>query len=455
MKCRHCGADLEKGMERCPGCNRKISKFGVVYIVLLSLAALVLMFALTIVIMKDQGVDLGWLDPSTWFQKKTAASSDSAAKPTESEESGVPFEFELTRDTYTVSGDALEGQAEKVVATMDGVELTNAELQAYYWYSVYNFVTQFESYYAYYGLDLTYLGLDVTQPFDQQMYMDGTVTWQHFFLQAALTDWHKYMSLALEAEKAGHEMSQEMADEMDSLFAVVEENWQSGGYDSLDAMVKAEVGPLCDEEGYRAYIKTYYYAMDYFELHYNAMEPTEAEIEAYYTNNEGDLSFTKEDKKHDVRHILIEPEGGTTDESGITTYTDEELEACRQKAQKILDSWDGTEEGFAKLAQEKSADTGSAETGGLYEDLTSSTNFVTEFKEWYLDPERKVGDTGLVLSSYGYHIMYYSGGETIWQEQCKALAWQVKSGEFVEKIKAAWPVTLFEENIAIAEVNFE
>ena len=457
MICRHCGAAIEKGREACPQCQMPVSKFRVVHIVLLSIAALVLICALVLLIMKDQGVDLGWADPAGWFQSKTAQTNppaDSGTAPTTGTqtEATIPFEFELERDGYTVSGDALEGKVEQVVATIGDVELTNAELQAYYWYGVYNFVTQFETYYGY---DLTLLGLDVSKPFDQQVCMDGQNTWQHFFLQAALADWHKYNALALEGEKAGHVMSQEMTDSLNNLFALAEENWKAQKYASLDAMIKAELGPLCDEESYRAYMKTYYYAMDYFEIHYQNLEPTQEEIENYYTAHEAELSFTKETKKHDVRHILIEPRGGTTDESGITTYTDAEIEACKAEAQKILDSWNGTEEGFAKLAKEKSADPGSAENGGLYEDLTDATNFVEEFKAWYLDPERKPGDTGLVQSSYGYHIMYYSGGETIWQEQCKALAWQYKSEDFITGIKKTWPVTLYEEQIAIAEIYFK
>ena len=284
--------------------------------------------------------------------------------------------------------------------------------------------------------------------------MDGVSTWQEFFLQAALTDWHKYASLAQEGRKAGHVMSQESADAMNDLMEQVEKNWVEDGHASLDAMVKAELGALCSEADYRSYLETYYYAIDYFETHYNAMEPTEEETEAYFQANAGTLSFTKDDKKHNVRHILIEPQGGTTDEYGYTTYTEEEMAACKAEAQKILDSWNGTEDGFASLAKEKSADPGSAENGGMYEELTSATSFVEEFKEWYLDPERKPGDTGLVQSSYGYHIMFYSSGATIWQEQCKALCWQEKSGEFTEKIKAAWPVTLQEENIALAQVEY-
>ena len=31
------------------------------------------------------------------------------------------------------------------------------------------------------------------------------------------------------------------------------------------------------------------------------------------------------------------------------------------------------------------------------------------FRDWAIDPERKAGDTGIVETPYGQHIMYYVG----------------------------------------------
>ena len=64
--------------------------------------------------------------------------------------------------------------------------------------------------------------------------------------------------------------------------------------------------------------------------------------EAYYEANKESLEesgITKTSKLVDVRHILLMPEGGTTDESGKKVYSDAEWEACRVEAQKILDQW--------------------------------------------------------------------------------------------------------------------
>ena len=112
-----------------------------------------------------------------------------------------------------------------------------------------------------------------------------------------------------------------------------------------------------------------------------------------------------------VRHILVKFEGGTTDSTtGTTTYSDEEKEAAKQKAEEILDEWmsgDATEDSFAALANEKSDD-GDGTTGGLYENVYPG-QMVSSFNDWCFDASRQSGNTGIIESEYGYHVMYFVG----------------------------------------------
>lgn len=121
-----------------------------------------------------------------------------------------------------------------------------------------------------------------------------------------------------------------------------------------------------------------------------------------------------------VRHILVGFEGGTTDSTtGVTTYSDEEKAAAKATAEELLAAWengDATEESFAALANEKSTDTGSNTNGGLYEDVYPG-EMVTNFNDWCFAEGRKAGDTGIVESDYGYHVMYYSSdSETTYRD---------------------------------------
>ena len=118
-----------------------------------------------------------------------------------------------------------------------------------------------------------------------------------------------------------------------------------------------------------------------------------------------------------VRHILVNFEGGTTDENGTTTYSDAEKAAALEKAENLLDQHQangGTEEAFAALATENTDDVASASTGGLYEDIApGQSTYVESFTNWAVDPSRQVGDTGIIESKYGYHVMYYIGDDEL------------------------------------------
>ena len=89
-----------------------------------------------------------------------------------------------------------------------------------------------------------------------------------------------------------------------------------------------------------------------------------------------------------VRHILVDSE---------------------DKANELLQQYnDGekTEDAFAALAVANSTDPGSASNGGLYSNIYKG-EMVPSFEDWCFDPARQSGDTGIVESSNGYHVMYF------------------------------------------------
>lgn len=112
-----------------------------------------------------------------------------------------------------------------------------------------------------------------------------------------------------------------------------------------------------------------------------------------------------------VRHILLNYE---------TDADDASKQATKDEAQKLLDefnSGDKTESAFAELAVANSDDTGSSSKGGLYEDIYRG-QMVAPFEDWCFDASRQPGDTGLVESQYGVHIMYFvSKNDTPYYEQ--------------------------------------
>ena len=111
-----------------------------------------------------------------------------------------------------------------------------------------------------------------------------------------------------------------------------------------------------------------------------------------------------------VRHILIK--AVDADEDG--EYSEEEKAAAREAVEAIESEWlagEATEESFAALATERSEDEGSAENGGLYENVYKG-QMVEEFDAFCYGSRQK-GDTAIVYgesSAYtGYHLVYFVG----------------------------------------------
>jgi hypothetical protein len=115
----------------------------------------------------------------------------------------------------------------------------------------------------------------------------------------------------------------------------------------------------------------------------------------------------------DVRHILINTQAVPSNATAEQKAEIEKANAdAKAEAERIYTEWKNcaaTEESFALLAKKYTEDTGSAATGGLYENVVEGDT-VAEFDAWCFDESRKAGDTEIVQSGdFGYHIMYFVG----------------------------------------------
>lgn len=104
-------------------------------------------------------------------------------------------------------------------------------------------------------------------------------------------------------------------------------------------------------------------------------------------------SDTRDYKTVNLRHILFA----------------DKTEKGAENATRVYEEWklkDNTEAGFASLAMVYSQDADSRAEGGLYTHVYKG-QLVNEMTDWGFDPARKAGDTAVVRSSYGYHILYF------------------------------------------------
>ena len=152
-----------------------------------------------------------------------------------------------------------------------------------------------------------------------------------------------------------------------------------------------------------------------------------------------------------VRHILFstsehleaaDPENPTDEENAAA------LAKCHELAEKTLEDWkngEATEDSFGKLASELTDDPGSKENGGLYENVTEG-QMVTTFNDWCFDKSRKPGDTGIVETSYGVHVMYFvSTGDPMWKIEVETNLRAQKFEEWYKAQENLYTVTLNED----------
>lgn len=356
------------------------------------------------------------------------------------------------KGTYTVGDEEAVATKDTVVATIGDKQLTNAQLRIYYRSTMSSFLnTEYGYYMMMYGM------LDYTKPLDTQLTAEGNMTWQQYFLRSALDNWQLTQAMALEAEKAGMEMPQEDKEYLEGLRASMDE--MAAGYDmTVEDMLLNDFGVGVSYEEFEAYQGLYLQGNPYYEAEIAKFVPTEEDLETYFAAHEEDYAasgISKDSKYVDVRHILIGVKGGTTDETGVTTYSDEEWAACEAEAQAVLDQWlagDKTEDSFAALANEKSEDPGSNTTGGLYENVYQG-QMVEPFETWCFDESRQYGDYGLVQTSYGYHVMFYVGSRPMWKTYAESGWINEQTGAFLDAVVEGYPMEVTYENIALGNVS--
>ncbi len=448
MKCKHCKAELKAGAKTCPSCGEAVTqgkKFSLKtwhWAVIITVAVLALLAATVAIwwaVADVESASEGWTLIKNAFNE--------------------PDNDVFYKESYTVSDKKAAKWRDKVIASVGGQELTNGELQIYYWTNVYDFLGN----YGYYAV---YAGLDYTKPLDEQACPETDGTWQHFLLDDALSTWHNYQAMALLAQKEGMTLSKEMQADLDALRGSLSQAALQGGYATIDAMLQEEMGAGCTFEDYYSYMQTYYMGYCYFETMYDKAEAgiTDEDMEKWFLSNQQTLAekgITKSSGDYyDVRHILILVEGGTEGEDGEVVYSDLEWEACRAEAQKIYDEWlsgDKSEESFATLAAKYSEDQGSKTNGGLYAKLTAdlkdTASLDEDFVAWYTDDSRKAGDHGLVKSQHGYHLMYYVDSQPQWE----SASWEGLLAEASKQITdgaiAQYPIAVDYRKIVLGLVD--
>ena len=330
-----------------------------------------------------------------------------------------------------------EPQAE--VAAVEDLRLTNEELAVWYWAEVARFRNS------------TYpQGPDFSKPLDTQpCSLDSSVrSWQQYFLKQALQSWHTSQALMLRAgreplvyEEAYQPNMTTHANNMqgmpvteflygydeyyvhntmhqaylDAIPQTLQQLASDSGFDGLQAMAEIVFGS--SEEALIRAVRSYNESYMYLTFLGYDMEPDQDQIRQQYDGNRQayeEAGITQEAGNYvDIRHILLIPGGDT----------EEYWQVCREEAQELLNDWmkktRETEATFAEYAYRNSMDAGTAHRGGAYFGVARG-QLCEALDAWAFDPARQPGDTEILRSEAGIHIVYFSGSTPIWEAEAAA-----------------------------------
>ena len=337
-----------------------------------------------------------------------------------------------------------------VVARVGDVELTNLELQIWYWAEV-----------AQYRQSDHDVAPDFDRPLDSQACgIDHEVSsWQDYFLREAVDTWYGAHALMLHSADVplnhgrtynpNEELHETYMKDMPAAAYLLKEYYAPNsqhqayldalsdvllnvatekGYGDLSIMARNAFGS--SQDALMACVDAWNRGYMYFtELTYG-IEPIDAELLAYYEAN--NATFAEGGTYVDIRHILLIPQKG-------------DWVLCEQQAEALVESWRSdrrcSEATFRELAVKHSQDAGTALDGGIYCGITEG-QLIQPLGAWCFDSVRQIGDVGIIRSELGVHILYYAGGGTLaYAESVEAYTRSLQE-TIILQAKEAYPVEI-------------
>lgn len=313
-------------------------------------------------------------------------------------------------------------QKNTIAASIGDRELNTVELSYYYNDAINDYYNEwYQQYTTYTDSYLQVMGLDTTKPLDEQIYDEESgQTWADFFVDAAITNAKSDFALYDLAKAEGFKLPEEEQTTLDNTLSNLETYATLYGYGSANQYLRAMYGYGSEVDSYAEYSERSAIADAYLAAHEDSLTYSDTDIREHekdnydkynsYTYSSAYLSYT------DFR------EGGTEDEDGELTYSEEENNAAREAmriaAEKLATSktLDELKEMIETIeVNEKSQLAINDSTNTLHTSINGDLN------KWLAASERKEGDIAAIPNAStttddagnettvvnGYYVAYF------------------------------------------------
>lgn len=226
--------------------------------------------------------------------------------------------------------------------TIGDTTLSAVELNYFYVDAISNYLNTLQKSYG----DYWYLfsGIDTTKALDKQTYTykdeddkEVTKTWAEVFLETAIENATSTYELYNLAQKDGFKLSEDRQKSIDSTMLTMGFYASYYGFKNLDGYLVNSYGNGATEESYRNYYTVCRIAEDYYAHHAESLEYDEEAIRAYDKDEEHLGIYSSYTYNYYLFSATAFREGGTKDDKGNMTYTDEEKKAAIETAKKLAD----------------------------------------------------------------------------------------------------------------------
>ena len=353
-------------------------------------------------------------------------------------------------------------EPDSIVAASGTWALTNEQLSVWYWAEV-----------AQYRQENHEIAPDFDKPLDTQTCgIDSSVnSWQQYFLKQAISSWHTAQALIQQSEQVpltfeeAYQPNRENTEKymtgmpaaevlygytdqykpnslhqayLDTIPQMLENLAREKGYANAEEMAEKAFGAslhgleLFALSGNRGYM--------YFTSRSYDIEPTEEDLDVFCREqgvaDVGDISV-------DFRQILLIPE------------SEADWAVCEAEAEKLLKDWQktkATEATFGEIARKHTMDPGTRVNGGRYQKIRQG-QMINVMDAWCFDPVRQAGDTAILRSDYGIHVMYFSSSRSLAREMAEQEYYRQRQTTLIAQAKEAFPVEVTYSAISLSEAE--